>query len=102
MKYEPKILVNKTGHEVEFFCGGTIHIFKPREQRPVDGFVAHHALNRANTGLTEVGTEPKMPSMPVDEMNWKQLRQMVGKDGEKVYKLGMNREELIKAIKENV
>ena len=99
LKYEPKVLENKTDKEIEFRCGGHIYIFKPGERKPLDGFVAYHALKVVNTGLTEVGAKKEVKmDVPLKDMSWKQLRQMVDKEGKKIYKMGMNRKELEEAI----
>lgn len=101
MKYEPKILVNKSDKTVEFFCGGNLFIFEPGEQRPLDGYVAYHALKMVNTGLIEVGAEPEVvvELAKLEKMSWKDLRMVQDKKGKKVYQMGMNKKELIEAIK---
>ena len=37
MDYQPKILINRTGKTLEFFCGGQLFIFKSGEKKLLDG-----------------------------------------------------------------
>lgn len=100
MKYQPKILVNNTKKTIEFMCNRVIYIFEPGEKKPLEGFAAYHALKETNTGLTEVGEEKEINlDVPLEEMSWKDLRTMEDKNGKKIYEMGMNRKELIEAIK---
>ena len=101
MEYEPKVFVNKTGHNVEFFCGGRLFIFKAGEQKPLNGDVSYHVIHHVNTGLTIVGEDvsPKL-DVDVENMSWKQLRQMVDKKGKKIYEMGMNKSQLVAKIKQ--
>ena len=94
MKYEPKILINRTGKRVEFMCGGETHVFEVGEKRPMDGLPAHHALNTVNTGLEEY-IEDKRPDY--SETKWVDLIKLVKGKG---YKVGMKRDEVI-ALLEN-
>ena len=95
MKYEPKILINRTGKRVEFMCGGLINIFEVGEKKPLDGFTAYHALNDVNTGLEEYQEEEKVDYA---SMKWAELRQLAKGKG---YKVGMKRKEVV-ALLENV
>jgi len=99
--YEPKILKNPTQEKVEFMCDGKIYQMAAGEKKPFDGFVAHHALNEVNTGLIEVGAEQKThqisKSLELDKMSWKELRGIAGS----VYKFGMSKKDLLKALKES-
>lgn len=100
MNYQPKLLVNKTDKTIEFMCGGAYFVFAPREQKILDGFVAHHALHQVNTGLIEVGVEKEIKmDVPLDQMTWSQLRKMTDKKGNKIYQMGMNRKQLEEEIK---
>jgi len=103
MNYEPKILVNKTDKTIEFFCGGNTYIFQPGEQRPMDGFVAFHALKMVNTGLSEIGDKPRQVAnnVPIDKMSWKDLRSMKDVNGDAIYKMGMDRKTLIEEIRKH-
>jgi len=99
MKYEPKVLINRTGKRVEFMCGGKLYIFEAGEKKPVEGFVAYHALKQVNTGLEEYDdsfVEPaKKPNYTT--MKWAELRQLAKGKG---YKVGMKRKEVV-ALLEN-
>ena len=102
MEYEPKILVNKTGRKVEFFCDSRLYVFMPGEQRALDGFVAHHALHETKTGLSEVGVDTFVkPDIPIKDFTWNQLRHMKDKKGNKFYKMGMDRKTLIELIEKD-
>ncbi len=99
MRYKPKILFNPTSEEIEFMCGGLIYIFKPGEKKNLDGFPAHHALVEVNTGLVEYeGQESEPIESDLNEMPWKQLVSLASTEG--VFKPGMKKEELIKAMEE--
>jgi len=82
MKYEPKVLINRTGKRVEFLCGGRTYIFEVGEKKPLDGFAAHHALKQVNTGLEEY----------IEEDYWAELRKLAKEKG---YKVGMSRKEVV-------
>ena len=99
MKYQPKVVFNPKKEEVEFMCGGQIYIFEPGEKRPMDGFVAYHALNEVNTGLVEYDGQDSNPtSLPLAEMPWRNLVSLGAKLG--VFNPGMSKGDLIKAIKD--
>lgn len=101
MNYEPKMLINNTDHAVEFMCGGRTFIFQPGEKKILEGFEAYHALHEVNTGLNEYGEEIAKPAYEgFEKLSWKQLREMTDSKGNKVYRMGMSREDLIKAIKD--
>jgi len=99
MRYPPKIIYNPKSEEVEFMCGGQIYIFKPGEKRNLEGFVAYHALNEVHTGLVEYDGQDSNPeSLPLESMGWRELVSLGSKLG--VFKPPMNKEALIKAIKD--
>ncbi|GEM_PF-4679091 len=93
MKYEPKILINRTGKRVEFLCGGKTNVFEIGEKKPLDGFTANHALKHVNTGLEEY-IEKKTDYA---SMEWAELRQLAKGKG---YKVGMDKKEVV-ALLEN-
>jgi len=97
MKYEPKVLINRTGKRVEFLCGGRTYIFEVGEKKPLDGFAAHHALKQVNTGLEEYieedYTEKRKPDY--SEMSWAELRKLAKEKG---YKVGMSRKEVVSLL----
>jgi len=88
MNLEPKILINRQNHVVEFRHGGQIFIFKPSEHRVLDGVVADHALHFTNTGLEEytkeieVEEEKQAEAVMPDYMNlpFTTLVSMMGKE----------------------
>lgn len=104
MRYEPKVLVNRTGKNVEFWAGGEIYQHKKNEIKPYNGFVADMALRFINTGLEEYTDEIKEEmahagekSMPeYGEWPWKKLVSTLGKD----FVPGMNKADVILALKE--
>lgn len=120
MRYEPKVLINRTGEVVEFKCGGTTYIHKPKRKKPYEGFVAHHALHVTNTGLEEVGGKVNkkiirksevleetlqankmveiMSKQELMELPWKQLLKKIG--ARKKFKPGMNREQIVAILKD--
>lgn len=105
MRYEPKILINRTGKKVEFMCGGEIYIFEVGEKRLLDGFVAYHALKNVNTGLEEYVEKVEEVEEKVGEekpdyasMKWAELKKLAKGKG---YKVGMKRKEVV-ALLENV
>lgn len=101
MNYEPKMVINNTDKPIEFVCGGEIFIIQPGEKKILEGFVAYHALHQVNTGLHEYGETVAKPAYEgFEKLNWKQLREMTDSRGNKVYRMGMSREALIKAIKD--
>ena len=99
MIHKPKILYNPTGEEIEFMCGGQLFIFAPGEKRQVEGFPAYHALNEVHTGLVEYDGQDSNPeALPLEDMKWRDLVSLGSKL--KVFKPPMNKEQLIKAIKD--
>jgi hypothetical protein len=102
MRYEPKVLVNRTGKTVEFMCGGRIFIHKKNEVINYDGVAANHALRKANTGLEEYTEEVREEmahagekSMPeYDTWTWKRLVSELGQD----FTPGMNKTDVILAL----
>lgn len=100
--FKPKILINKTGKDVEFLCGGITYIHKVGEKINYEGEVANHALHEVNTGLEEYIEVPPQPvgrpKMDIETMKWSSLLKKAAKEG--VYEAGMNREMIIAALKE--
>lgn len=99
MIHKPKILYNPTNKEIEFMCGGLIHIFAPGEKRPVEGFPAYHALKEVHTGLVEYeGQEESKVGMDYADIPWRQLVSLASKEG--IFKpgTGMTKEVLIKEL----
>jgi len=111
MKYEPKILENKTKKTVEFFYDGKPVIFKSGEKRPVDGAVARHALKTVNTGLTEISLDSALGAVAVEDkedvvkldedvdfykLPWQKLRNYASSKG--VFKTGMSKADIFKAL----
>lgn len=105
-KHQASILVNRTGHDVEFRQDGIVYQHKKGEAKAYDGFVANHALNTVNTGL-EVYTkqieeemkQAERKEMPdYESLPWKKLVSMASERD--VYDVGMNRSEVLKALKE--
>lgn len=101
MSYEPKVLYNPTDKKVEFMCNGICYIFLPYEKKVVEGFPAYHALNHVNTGLVVYNIEEAAVAkegMAYDKLPWKKLVALGSKEG--VFKPGMPKEDLIKALEE--
>lgn len=99
MSYQPKMIFNPKEEEVEFMCRGRVIKFAPGEKRILEGFESYHALVEVNTGLVEYDGQDKNPDdLPLNNMPWRALVSLGGSLG--VHKVGMKREELIKAIKE--
>jgi hypothetical protein len=74
-------------------------MFEPGEKRILEGFPAYHALMQTNTGLVEYSGQDSRPQdMPLEEMPWRSLVSLGSKLG--VHKPGVNREQLIQAIKD--
>ena len=96
MTYKDKILFNPTGKEVEFMCGGLIYILGAGEKRLFEGFVAHHALKEVHTGLVEYEGQDSEPMSDFAKMPWRQLVSLGSTEG--VFKPGMAKDELIKAL----
>lgn len=104
MQYEAKMLINNKNKVVEFTVGGdadtgnTRYIFQPGEKRILDGWDAYMGLQN---GLSEYGQVVAKPATEgFEKLSWGQLRKMTDSKGKKVYRMGMGREELIKAIKD--
>lgn len=107
MRYEPKILVNRTGKVVEFKCGGVTYIHQKGKKKPYEGFPAHHALHVTNTGLEEYieGEAPVKSKKKPSKKNvivtreelmktpWKTLLKIIGK--KKKFTPGMNKEQIV-------
>lgn len=99
MNYQPKILYNPTNNDIEVWCGGRIYQYTPGEKRLEDGPVAYHILNHSNSALVEYDGQDSNPeSLPLDAMGWRELVSLGSKLG--VFKPPMNREALVKAIKD--
>lgn len=104
MKYEPKVLINRTNHEVEFMCGGQTYIHPKGEVKPYDGLVAYHALKEANTGLEEytkevedeIKSSGEKPRPAYDAWPWTKLVSEASK--KKLFEPGMGRKDVIKAL----
>ena len=112
MEYQPKMLENPKDQPVEFMCGGRVYIFQPHERRILDGYVAEHAIRETNTGLIEV--DPFAPVTTQQKVNedfakanavpekkpseWALMKEEGLALG--VYKVGMNKKDLEKAIKD--
>ena len=115
MRYVPQILYNPKSTKVEFMCGSRIYIFEPREHRPLDGFVANHALKTVNTGLIvynqEVSKEDlllkekedidKMKAKDYKSMPWKRLLKLSAELGVSK-KVGAKREEIEREIEKKL
>jgi len=99
MIHKPKILFNPTSEPIEFMCGGQTHVIQPGEKELKEGFIAYHALVQTRTGLVEYeGQDSNPDAMPLNDMPWRNLVSLGAKLG--VHKVGMNRTELVKKIKE--
>ena len=126
MIYRAKVLKNPTGKTIEFMCGHQTYIFKPGEEKMLEGFSAHHGLKEVNTGLIEVipgegiavgyaavdqeelKKEMKMGEWgegaklsrgkEIDDLTYDQLRKLAKVKG--VLKFGMNREAILKVLRE--
>jgi hypothetical protein len=112
MNHPPAILKNKSDRTVEFRYGGELHIFKPGEEKFVNGEVAHHALYVTNTKLLDV-TSTKLnqeekhemtaqehevaQNVPFEQMKWIELVKQGSALG--VYKPGMSRQQLTEKLK---
>lgn len=104
MNYQPRILINRTGKEVEFLCGGNIFIFKPGEKKILEGFAAHHALHEVNTGLEEYSDEIEKEEEALENVimpNFRELKfQKLVSLAKKDFKVGMKTEDLVKLLEE--
>ncbi len=99
--FKPKILINKTGKDVEFMCGGITHIHKVGEKVPYDGETANHALTEVNTGLEEYVEEPAnpvgRPQKELEDLKWTSLLKKASREG--VYEPGMDKDTIITALR---
>ena len=114
VNYVPQVLYNPKNTTVEFMCGGRVFVFEPREHKPLDGFVAHHALNFINTGLVPFNVDvrkedlikekeeeiQKLQAKDYKKMPWKKLLKIASELG--VYKIGANREDLEREIAKKI
>ena len=97
------IVYNPNDRQVEFFYGGALFKFQPKESRTVDEAMGEFILNRARVGLVEynVGydSEMKVDDFNYDTMPWRKLVSLAS--ARKLFKpgSGMDRKNLIEAIK---
>lgn len=104
MNYEPKMLINNQNKVVEFTVGGdadtvnTRYIFQPGEKRILDGWDAYMGLQNGLSVYGDVVARPATEGF--EKLSWEQLRKLTDSKGNKVYRLGMSREALIKALKD--
>lgn len=112
MRYDPKVLINRTGKKVEFLCGGVQYIYAPGDTAPkgkhqlLPGIAAYHALNLVNTGLEEFTPEVEEEerrketiTMPdYASMSWQSLIKRARKHPE--HKRTMMKEEVIKLLED--
>lgn len=100
MEYQSKILTNPTGRKVEFMCGGKSYVFETGETKPVDGFVAYHALTQVNTGLVEHRREEKpvleASEKAYEDMSFFELRKIASNKG--IFKIGMKKKDLLDVL----
>lgn len=105
MQYEPKRVKNNKKETVEFMHGGRVFIVRPGESKLFDGVVAYHALHMVNTGLVEaddadesLAEQNKIPKeIPLSQLSYVELIKRAGQEG--VYKPGMNKTDIIYALK---
>lgn len=98
---EPTVLVNPKDTVVEFYFDSKPVIFQPGEERMLPGPIADHAMRFVNTGLKlkgeEIKEEPKEEKSSLEDLSWPELQRLASKRG--LFKLGMNKEEVIAALK---
>jgi len=104
LNYEPKILFNPKSEPVEFMYDHQSYIFKAGEKKLLDGAVAFHAIRHADAGLKEYEPESDdillgSSDVAYDKMAWGKLKTLASQ--KKVFKLGMKKDEVIKAIIES-
>ena len=88
------LLKNPKNKLVEFYYDSKPYQLEPGEVRDFPKHIVKHATITTNTGLIEIEETKKIESLP-----WKQL---VSKSSELgIFKSGMSREVLIKALEEH-
>lgn len=98
--FKPKELINNTGKDVEFMCGGVTYKHPAGKKVYYEGGVAHHALHEVNTGLEEYveDTQPVgRPKKELTDLKWTSLLKKASSAG--VYETGMDKEAIIEALK---
>jgi len=95
-------LFNPSDNDIEFFFSGRPNIIRAGETKEFSDKVADHCLRFVNSVIVEAGSvEASKDEYVVEEtpsfesMSWTELRRY----GKGIYKLGMNREELLRLLK---
>jgi len=96
------ILFNPTKKEVSFICGGRTYVFRSKESKNLDDFVATHALERSHAPLVEqtpdYDKEVAFSDVVYADLKWKELVQLASARG--VFTPGLKRPEVEKLLED--
>jgi len=101
MIWKPLTLYNPTDKRVEWMVDGQTFYLEAKGKDVFDGFVAHHAIKEAHTGLVEY--EPKnaeevmASKVGYEKLPWRELIKLASKEG--VFKTGMNKDKVLEELR---
>ena len=103
MSYEPKVMFNPSDERIDFMYDHQTYVFEPGEKKLLNKAVTDHVIRFLNSDLKVY--EPETDDIAVtssdvayDKMSWLDVKSLAAKRG--LFKLGMKKDEVIKALVE--